>query len=184
MIILVLPIVKIDQLEEKNRLLHNTIKFTTNQFVVRRGQTIFMDIHLARSFIKESDNFYITLNTGKKPREYDKSFIHMKRVEEFDALNEVWAYKIIGTNKNIIHIEVNCPSDALIAKYEMTIEDDDDLIFTHNQPLVVLFNPWNKGKLLHYFITLYGQCFILAKKLPNGDMCNDQLPNLYKFLIV
>lgn len=146
-----LPIVKIDQLEEKNRPLHNTIKFTSNQFIVRRGQSIFLDIHLARPFNEQTDLFYITLKSGKKPREHDKSFVHLKRVNEFDATREVWAYKIIGIEKNIIHLEVNCPASAMVAKYEMTIEDDDDEIYKNEHPLVVLFNPWNLGLLLASF---------------------------------
>ena len=146
----VLPIVKIDQLEGKNRQLHNTNKFITNQFVIRRGQSFFMDIHLARPFNLQTDNFHITLKTGKKPREFDKSFVHIQRVDEFDALNKTWAYKIISVDKNIIHIEVNCPADVLIAKYEMSIEDDEEIIYTHHQPFVILFNPWNQSMLYFY----------------------------------
>ena len=139
-----LPVVKVDQLEGKNRPLHNTIKFITKQFVVRRGQSIFMDIQLARPFNHQTDKFYITLTTGKKPREFDKSFVHIQRVDELDTFGQTWAYKIIGLDNEILHIEVNCPCDALVAKYEMNIEDDNEVIYKHQYPIVVLFNPWNK----------------------------------------
>ena len=140
-----MPIVKVDQLDEKNRPLHNTIKFITSHFVVRRGQSIFLDIHLARPMNRKSDSFYITLKAGKNPKEFDKSFVTIQRANELDSFDEIWAYKIIGVEDKVIHVEVNCPSDALVAKYEMSIEDDDGVIYTHNNPLFILFNPWNKG---------------------------------------
>jgi len=140
----VMPIVKVDQLDEKNRPLHNTIKFITTHFVVRRGQSIFLDIHLARPMNRKSDSFYITLKTGKNPKEFDKSFVTIQRANELDSFDEIWAYKILGVEDKVIHVEVNCPSDALVAKYEMSIEDDDGVIYTHNNPLFILFNPWNK----------------------------------------
>ena len=140
-----MPIVKVDQLDEKNRPLHNTIKFITTQFVVRRGQSIFMDIHLARPMNHQNDSFYIILKTGRNPKEFDKSFVRIQRADELDSFDEIWAYKIIGVENEVIHVEMNCPSDALVAKYEMSIEDDDDVIYTHDNPLFILFNPWNKG---------------------------------------
>ena len=146
---------KIDQLEEKNRPSHNTVKFTTNQFVVRRGQSIFMDIHLARAFSQQTDNFFITLKTGKNPREFDKSFVYIQKVDEFDAFHQIWAYKVIAIDNNVIHIEVNCPCDSLIAKYDICIEDDNETIYRHKYPLVILFNPWNKGMFMQLFINIY-----------------------------
>lgn len=140
--------VKTDQLNAKNRPLHNTTKFTSMQFMIRRGQLFYMNMHLARPYNAEKDDFHITLTTGKKPREFDKSFVHIRKVEEFDALNQEWGYKIIDMKDDVLQLEINCPSDALVAKYEMVFEDDEDVIYKHPSPLYVLFNPWNKGKVL------------------------------------
>ena len=107
-----------------------------------------MDMHLARPYNAEKDDFHITLTTGKKPREYDKSLVHIRKVEEFDALNQEWAYKIIGVKDDVLQLEINCPVDALVAKYEMVFEDDEDVIYKHPSPLYVLFNPWKKGTIL------------------------------------
>ncbi|XP_065066224.1 coagulation factor XIII A chain-like [Rhopilema esculentum] len=142
---LALQIVKVDQKDEKNRPLHNTIKFISKQLIVRRGQTFFIDVHLTRPYKPEEDNFYISLKTGNKPREFDKSFVHIPKVEEFDALNQKWAYKVIGMKENILNLEVNCPVDALPAKYEIAFEDDDYILYQHPNSLFILFNPWNKA---------------------------------------
>ena len=140
-----LQIIKVDQKDEKNRPLHNTIKFISKQLIVRRGQTFFIDVHLTRPYKPEEDNFFISLQTGNKPREFDKSFVHIPKVEEFDALNQKWAYKVTGMKENILNLEVNCPMDALPAKYEIAFEDDDDILYQHPNSLFILFNPWNKG---------------------------------------
>ena len=117
------------------------------QFMIRRGQPFYMNLHLARPYIAEKDDFYITLTTGKKPRAFDKSFVHIRKVEEFDPLYQEWSYKIIDVKDNILQLEINCPADALVAKYEMVFEDDEDIIYKHPSPLYVLFNPWNKGTI-------------------------------------
>ncbi len=136
---------KLDQLNEKNRPKHHTEKFKEDKFVIRRGESLFVDLHLAKVYDEKKDHFHMILKTGERPREFNKSLVYVGKVDEFDSMRQKWAFKVLKAEDKSLTLEINCPADAMLGKYELTIENDDHVIYKHPNDLYVLFNPWCKG---------------------------------------
>ena len=149
-----MPVVAIDQLNSKNRPEHHTDKFQSEAFIIRRGQSFFFDLLLARDYNPKADKFHITLSSGKRPRDFDKTLVHIPLVDEFDYMRQKWAFKIIGSENRKLSLEVNCPHDALVAEYDLLLESDVDTVFKHEQPFFILFNAWCPGSYCLYNVSL------------------------------
>ena len=65
-----------------------------------------------------------------------------KRLHPLDK----WGYRIVDFTKTEVNVEVYIPSDALVGCFSLTIENDDGVIYLHDAKVVILFNPWCRGK--------------------------------------
>lgn len=141
--------------EKDYRAHHYTSKFQTkknpNLFLFRRGFTVVLNIALKRAFDGERDDFTIVLETGIKPREFDRSLVVIPHYDEMEfkkkkAENQ-WAYKILCAKQLMVYVEVFIPSDALVARYNMSIESNEETKYKSENQVVILFNPWCEGML-------------------------------------
>ena len=142
----------VDPLISENGKAHHTDKFKTDDpaLIIRRGESFKVSIELAREY-RQDDDFYFTLRTGNRPNPKDKTLIPVTEVlpKYFGnlKLQEKWGYTIrdISDPKNII-VEIFVPASALPAKYSVTIDSDEGVLYEPSAHIYILFNPWCKGK--------------------------------------
>ena len=104
--------------------------------------------------IKENEelSFNLVFSLGKRPRESNNTLIVVQcRHDEDDFKSkqigaDEWAGRILRADGNGILFEVFISSSAIVGKYSLAIEHDDDLIHEVKEDVVVLFNPWNESK--------------------------------------
>lgn len=111
-----------------------------------------MDIHLAREYRPSYDKLIFALKTGQKPREKDKTLVLVEEIlpKNFQAIMDQgtkWGFKIIklSDDETVITIEIFIPPNALPARYNIDIENDEGVLYVPKAKCVVLFNPWCKG---------------------------------------
>ena len=150
-IIIGFPFHSFNNLKEENEKLHHTDKFKVKDLVLRRGQSFDVKITLNRPF-SNKDNFKFVLSTGKKPRASDKTLVEVEQVDDLNdtRMKEKWAFaqypQYTREMRSWQKFKINIPGDALPGRYKMTIETDEENIYSHPNLIYILFNPWSKGQ--------------------------------------
>ena len=85
-LLLGMPVTKIEDLKEVNETAHHTEKYETPGLFLRRGQTFKIKIHLEREFKENDDQFMIRFETGKNPKKRNDTLVIVQKVDEFDKV--------------------------------------------------------------------------------------------------
>lgn len=143
---LAFTITRVDTQDHHNRKLHHTDQYKSKALILRRGQDFILDVYPSTSFDNSNYKFYIELWTGSKPREFDRTLIKIRMVKYLERKR--WGMKRTGTHDTKIQLKINIPSTCIIGKYQMRILNmNDKVIYRHEEPLFMLFNPWSTGEL-------------------------------------
>ncbi|XP_057290288.1 coagulation factor XIII A chain-like [Hydractinia symbiolongicarpus] len=135
-------ITRVDTQDHHNRKLHHTDQYKSKALILRRGQDFILDVYPSTSFDNSNYKFYIELWTGRKPREFDRTLIKIRMVKYLERKR--WGMKRTGTHDTKIQLKINIPSTCIIGKYQMRILNmNDKVIYRHEEPLFMLFNPWS-----------------------------------------
>ena len=71
------------------------------------------------------------------PRDYDSIKVN----------KGAWGFCVLpNDDPTKIVVEVYVPTSALPAKYKLSVENDQHVIFEYESPVYVLFNPWCTGE--------------------------------------
>ena len=61
-----------------------------------------------------------------------------------------------GTDDMKIQLKVNIPANCLVAKYQLRILSmRNRVIYKHDNPLHILFNPWSEGRIINLYQAQY-----------------------------
>ena len=138
-----LPVSHVDLLKERNEKAHRSNQFHSKDLVIRRGQFLYIDIHLTKDYKKDEHDFQIVLKTGQKPRESDRSKVVIRVVDNLDKMK--WGMVQVGTSPQLLQMKLSIPADAIVSKYSMTIEGAGREVYQSEQKVFLLFNPWVYG---------------------------------------
>ena len=159
-IIIGLPFSSFDALKEENEKLHHTDKYKVEDLVLRRGQSFDVKISLTRPFTKD-DEFKFVMTTGKMPRASDKTLVEIEKVDDLKdpRMKEKWAFaqypQLTREMRSWQKFKINIPGDALPGRYKMTIETDEESVYSHPTLVYILFNPWSRGLLFLSYLSFY-----------------------------
>ncbi|KAM4613900.1 protein-glutamine gamma-glutamyltransferase 2 [Polymixia lowei] len=136
---------KIDQHCETNNSAHHTSDISTDQLIVRRGQSFLMTLEVTRPYNPTSDHILISAVTdvnGSQERGTKSVFgIPEGIVKPSPAAKAVWKAELHSSSflwKGSVTLEVTPPADAPVGQYRLTADTQRASLGT----LVVLFNPW------------------------------------------
>eukprot|EP00112_Aurelia_sp_Birch-Aquarium-sp1_P005516 Seg1628.2 transcript_id=Seg1628.2/GoldUCD/mRNA.D3Y31 product="Protein-glutamine gamma-glutamyltransferase K" protein_id=Seg1628.2/GoldUCD/D3Y31 len=135
-----LPVSNVDLLKERNSKQHHTEKFQSKSLVVRRGEALYVDLHLKEDYKKEAHDFQIVFRTGNQSRQSDKSKVVVRLVDNLDKTK--WGMVLVGTSKDRLQLKISIPADCIVAKYMMTIESAGSILHDQQEQVFILFNPW------------------------------------------
>ena len=111
--------------------------------VVRRGEALYIDLHLKENYKKEEHDFQIVFRTGQQSRQSDKSKVVVRLVDNLDETK--WGVVLVGTSKDRLQLKISIPADCIVAKYMMTIESAGRVLHDQQEEVLILFNPWAQG---------------------------------------
>ena len=142
-------------LKERNEKAHHSNQFHSKDLVIRRGQFLYIDIHLKEDYKKDEHIFQVVFKTGQKPRQSERSKVVVKTVDNLDKTK--WGMVQVGTSKKLLQMKISIPADAIVAKYSMAVESAGKEVYQSEQKIFLLFNPWVHGKDLtkNLFILSY-----------------------------
>ena len=162
-----LPVSHVDLLKERNERAHHTNQFHSKDLVIRRGQHLYVDIHLKKDYKKDEHDFQIVLKTGQKPRQSDRSKVVIRTVDNLDKAK--WGMVHGGTSSRHLQMKISIPADAIVSKYSMTLESAGREVYQSEHKVFLLFNPWVHG-MSNYIILGLGFCKCLL--FPSFQSCN------------
>ena len=130
-------------LKERNEKAHHTEQFQSKNLVIRRGQPLYIDIHLKADYNKDEHDFQVVFKTGSRPRQSDRSKVVVHTVDNLDKTK--WGMFQVGTTTQRLQMQISIPADAIVSKYTMTIESAGREVYQLEQKVFILFNPWVQG---------------------------------------
>lgn len=134
---------------QANKSTHYTAKFKNSSLLIlRRGQSFKIKIRLSRNY-NTTDEFYLTLKTGPKPRDVDGTFVTIlqKNQEVFYECKtkKEWAFTILDvSNPREVIVGVFIPPNVVVGLHAFAIENQDKKLYASQ--ICILFNPWCRGK--------------------------------------
>ena len=135
-----------DLLGPRNTRDHHTDKFQGKDLVIRRGQPLYLNLHLTEDFKREEHGFQIVFRTGAKPRVGDRSKVIVKLTDS--VVKTEWSMTIVGTTTKILQLSVNIPADCVVGKYSIALQNQRRLVEDSSKTVFILFNPWVEGMAL------------------------------------
>ena len=79
-----------------------------------------------------------------------------------------------GTDDMKIQLKVNIPANCLVAKYQLRILSmRNRVIYKHDNPLYILFNPWSEGRIINLYqaqyqdilLSIFRRCLLVRKTM-------------------
>lgn len=131
----------------ENGLKHHTDEYESDALVIRRGQSFSLEIQI-KSPHKPENNFIVKLETGKKPKKRSRTLLIAELKTEHDDKNDCY-YQITQQKDNMLHVDVNIPSNALVSQYKMVLvatvkakgkKRTKEFVFPKD--VFILFNSW------------------------------------------
>lgn len=126
-----------------NRRAHHTDKFSSQDFIVRRGQP-WEVILLCNRSLESGDNLNFIVSTGPQPSESART----KAVFSISGRNTSgWSAALKASNGNNLFIAIASPVSAPIGLYTLNVEVSSKgrVSSVKLGTFTVLFNPWQQG---------------------------------------
>ena len=151
-------------MKELNTSNHHTHQYDTDKVVLRRGGHFRVHFHVSRKLSKARHALNIEFRRGRKSSFYKGSRFE-SRIERTSAHDWEWKGHVEKVKGLEVETVVEIPVDAPIGEYNIIAEALDlktghQENFIATQSVVILFNPWNEGNILH-FATTYSQSTVL-----------------------
>uniref|UniRef100_A0A667XEL8 Protein-glutamine gamma-glutamyltransferase 2 n=1 Tax=Myripristis murdjan TaxID=586833 RepID=A0A667XEL8_9TELE len=129
---------KVDLHCQANNSAHHTSDITTDQLIVRRGQSFLLTLEMSRPFT-EGEELHLTAETGKPPSHLDMPSLcsdcgRGQRPDLYDGLHSS------ALQRGIVVLTVTPAADAPVGRYLLSASTERKK--TSLGSLVVLYNPW------------------------------------------
>uniref|UniRef100_A0A667XMF7 Protein-glutamine gamma-glutamyltransferase 2 n=1 Tax=Myripristis murdjan TaxID=586833 RepID=A0A667XMF7_9TELE len=135
---------KVDLHCQANNSAHHTSDITTDQLIVRRGQSFLLTLEMSRPFT-EGEELHLTAETGSHPSEErgTRSVFGNPSPMYSKAIKAAWKYSIDSSSalqRGIVVLTVTPAADAPVGRYLLSASTERKK--TSLGSLVVLYNPW------------------------------------------
>lgn len=131
------------------------------QLVLRRGQEFTITLVFNRPYDNEKDDLIFIIDAdgntpGKNLREEFKLDEKAASEESFQK-QKVWGARILGSNpvKKLLKVALYVPADCVVGEWDFMVKTqlldkvNEDLVYVHPKPIIILFNPWSKDDLVY-----------------------------------
>lgn len=145
----VLKLGRVDLKKEENETAHKTDMYVNSDVVLRRGQTVKLDLHFNnREYLPAKDKVFIVFSIGSKPSPTTDTLYKLE-VNETSQRSH-WDVILLDMSEDgkCMHVEVNIPADAIIGRYNVAVEIKSETeagvqtSAKHQPDVIVLFNPF------------------------------------------
>ena len=92
---------------------------------------------------------------GYRPQESKGTIIRVPVSLTREFVHGAWSAKIAQTNQERVRLQITSPPDAVVGRYHLYVETktsvpgvekETDFRYQHPEEIIMLFNPWCKGK--------------------------------------
>uniref|UniRef100_A0A673UMJ4 protein-glutamine gamma-glutamyltransferase n=1 Tax=Suricata suricatta TaxID=37032 RepID=A0A673UMJ4_SURSU len=124
-----------------NRRAHRTDRFSSQELILRRGQTFQFSVSLNRS-LGRGDSLGFVVSTGPYPSESarTKAVLPLSNGTSRDG----WSAQLVSNNDNVLTISISSPANAPIGRYTLSTQissQGNDFVQKLGM-FILLFNPW------------------------------------------
>nr|XP_019566418.1 PREDICTED: coagulation factor XIII A chain [Rhinolophus sinicus] len=130
---------------DSNKVDHHTDKYDSNNLIVRRGQSFYIQIDFNRPYDPRRDLFRVEYVIGRYPQENKGTYIPVHIVSELQSGK--WGAKIIMRGDRFVRLSVQSSPECIVGKFRMYVAvwTPYGILRTRRNPetdTYILFNPW------------------------------------------
>lgn len=130
---------------DSNKVDHHTDKYESNNLIVRRGQSFYIQIDFNRPYDPRRDLFRVEYVIGRYPQENKGTYIPVPIVSELRSGK--WGAKIIMRGDRFVRLSVQSSAECIVGKFRMYVAvwTPYGILRTRRNPetdTYILFNPW------------------------------------------
>lgn len=130
---------------DSNKVDHHTDKYESNNLIVRRGQSFYIQIDFNRPYDPRRDLFRVEYVIGRYPQENKGTYIPVPIVSELRSGK--WGAKIIMRGDRFVRLSVQSSPECIVGKFRMYVAvwTPYGILRTRRNPetdTYILFNPW------------------------------------------
>ncbi|KAF6344503.1 coagulation factor XIII A chain [Rhinolophus ferrumequinum] len=130
---------------DSNKVDHHTDKYESNQLIVRRGQSFYIQIDFNRPYDPRRDLFRVEYVIGRYPQENKGTYIPVPIVSELQSGK--WGAKIIMRGDRFVRLSIQSSPECIVGKFRMYVAvwTPYGILRTRRNPetdTYILFNPW------------------------------------------
>lgn len=130
---------------DSNKVDHHTDKYDSNNLIVRRGQSFYIQIDFNRPYDPRRDLFRVEYVIGRYPQENKGTYIPVPIVSELRSGK--WGAKIIMRGDRFVRLSVQSSPECIVGKFRMYVAvwTPYGILRTRRNPetdTYILFNPW------------------------------------------